>query len=204
MSSDHDPAPPSKPPRSALSVRDMLVALAVLVPVILLLGGLTRACSFSPGGPTVDPSRLPVVDVPAELGPIARTVPFPVRVPDVPEGWRANNVDQDRVGADGDTDARRAVRVGYLTPQGRYLRIVQSDADEAGLLGTETGPEPVPGTGVREVAGLRWVVYAREGAEPIWIAEVPGDAPSRALITGSGSDDDFAALAAALAAGRPA
>ncbi|WP_214406234.1 DUF4245 domain-containing protein [Pseudonocardia lacus] len=204
MSSEHDPAPPSKPPRSALSVRDMLVALAVLVPVILLLGGLTRACSFSPGGPTVDPSRLPVADVAAELGPIARTVPFPIRVPDVPQGWRANSVDQDRVGADGAADARRAVRVGYLTPQGRYLRVVQSDADEAGLLATETGPEPVPGTGVREVAGLRWVVYAREDDEPIWIAEVPGDVPSRALITGSGSEDDFAALATALANGGPA
>jgi len=204
VSSDHDPAPPSKPPRSALTVRDMLVALAVLVPVILLLGGLAGSCSFSPAGPTVDPSRLPVVDVAAELGPISRTVPFAVRVPDVPAGWRANGVDQDRVGPDGAADARRAVRVGYLTPEGRYLRLVQSDADEAGLLGTETGPEPVPGTGVREVAGLRWVVYAREDEEPIWIAEVPGDAPGRALITGSGSEDDFAALATALAAGSPA
>ncbi|MCO1657643.1 DUF4245 domain-containing protein [Pseudonocardia humida] len=204
MSSDQQPGPPSKPPRSALSVRDMLVALAVLVPVILLLGGLTRACSFSPGGPTIDSSRLPVVDVAAELAPIARTVPFPVRVPDVPEGWRSNNVDQDRVGADGATDSRRAVRVGYLTPEGRYLRVVQSDADEAGLLGTETGPEPVPGTGVREIAGLRWVVYARDDEEPIWIAELAGEAPSRALITGSGSDDDFAALATALATGEPA
>jgi hypothetical protein len=48
------------------------------------------------------------------------------------------------------------------------------------------------------------VVYAREDEEPIWIAEVPGDVPGRALITGSGSEDDFAALATALAAGSPA
>jgi len=212
VSSGQEPGPPSKPSRSSLSVRDMLVALAVLVPVILLLGGLTRACSFSPGGPTVDPSRLPVVDVAAELGPIARTVPFPVRVPEVPPGWRSNNVDQDRVGADGAADSRRAVRIGYLTPEGRYLRVVQSDADEAGLLGTETGTQPATGTGVQEVAGLRWVVYARADRpddpaddEPIWIAEVPGatpdEPPTRALITGSGSADDFAALATALASG---
>jgi hypothetical protein len=202
VSSERDPAPPSKPARSALSVRDMLVALAILVPVILLVGGLSRACSFSPGGPTVDSSRLPVVDVAAELGTAARTIPFPVRVPAVPQGWRANGVDQDRVGADGATDARRAIRVGYLTPAGNYLRVVQSDADEAGLLSTETGPVPFAGTGVRDVAGLRWVVYAREDEEPIWIAGLPDPTtPTRALITGSGTEDEFAALAQALASG---
>jgi hypothetical protein len=205
VSNDRDPAPPSKPARSALSVRDMLVALAILVPVILLLGGLTRSCSFSPGGPAVDGSRLPVVDAPAELGTAARTIGFPVRVPAVPQGWRANGVDQDRVGADGAADARRAVRVGYLTPGGNYLRVVQSDADEAGLLATETGPEPFAGAGVRDVAGLRWVVYTRDGEEPIWIADVPDPAtPTRALITGSGSEDEFAALADALATGSRA
>jgi uncharacterized protein DUF4245 len=205
VSSPPDPAPPSKPSRSALTVRDMLVALAVLVPVILLLGGLTRACTFSPGGPTTDSSQGPAVDAPAELSRIARGVPFPVRVPAVPAEWRANSVDQDRVGADPAADpaadARRAVRVGYVTPEGRYVRAVQSDADEAGLLATETGGEPVPGLGVRDAGGLRWVVYGREGEEPIWIAELPGDTPTRALITGSAGEADFTALANALATG---
>jgi hypothetical protein len=143
----------------------------------------------------VDGSRLPVVDAPAELGALARTIPFPLRVPRVPDGWRANNVDQDRVGPDGP----RAVRVGYLTAGANYLRLVQSDADEAALLATETGSEPVPGTGVQEVAGLRWVVYAREGREPVWVAELPGPTPTRALITGSGTEEEFTALATAVA-----
>lgn len=193
------PEPPAKPPRSALTIRDMLVALGVLGVVVLVLAGLTGSCSFSPGRPTVDGSRLPTVDAPAELRQTASFVDFPVLVPSVPPGWRANNVDQDRAGD------RRVVRVGYLTPDGRYLRLAQSDADEATLLATETGPTVVPGTGVREVAGLRWVVYARDGEEPIWIADRAGPTTStRLLITGSGSDDDFLALAGAVAAGTTA
>ena len=194
-----DPEPPIKPARSALSMRDMLVALAILGGIILLLAGITGSCSFSPGRPTVDGSRLPTVDAPARLRETASFVEFPVVVPSVPAGWRANSVDQDRAGE------RRVVRVGYLTTEGRYLRLAQSDADEAALLATETGPTAVPGTGVREVAGLRWVVYGRDGEEPIWIAErADPTTPTRLLITGSGSEDDFLALAGAVAAGTPA
>src|SRR4051812_50198783 len=72
----------------------MVVALAVLAAIILVVAGTTGSCSFSPGGPTVDGSRLPVVDAPAELAAIARTTPFPVRVPAVPAGWRADGGDQ--------------------------------------------------------------------------------------------------------------
>jgi hypothetical protein len=199
VSSEHDPAPPVKPARSALTVRDMLVALAVLAAIILVVAGTAGSCSFSPGGPTVDDSRLPVVDAPAELAAIARTTPFPVRVPAVPAGWRSNSVDQDRVPVpNGPPDAaNRSVRVGYLTPQDRYLRLVQTDAAEDALLATEAGKQPALGSGARDVAGLHWVVYTRAGGEPIWIATVPGDIPTRALITGSGTDDDFAALATA-------
>jgi Protein of unknown function (DUF4245) len=206
VSSDRDPVPPSKPARSALTVRDMAVAIGVLVVIILVLAGTAGSCSFSPGGPTVDDSRLPVVDAPAELAAIARTTPFPVRVPAVPSGWRSNSVDQDRVPAPtGPPDAaNRSVRVGYLTPQDRYLRLVQTDAAEDALLATEAGKQPALGSGAQDIAGLHWVVYTRDAGEPIWIATVPGDTPTRALITGSGSADDFAALANAMATGAPA
>jgi hypothetical protein len=204
--SDREPAPPAKPPRSALTVRDMVVALGILAVIILVIAGTTGSCSFSPGGPTVDDSRLPVVDAPAELAAIARTTPFPVRVPAVPAGWRSNGVDQDRVPVpNGAPDAaNRSVRVGYLTPQDRYLRLVQTDAAEDALLATEAGKQPALGAGAKDVSGLHWVVYTRDGGEPIWIAAVPGATPTRALITGSGTDDDFTALAAALATGTPA
>jgi uncharacterized protein DUF4245 len=198
VSSPSSPGPLVPPPRSSLTVRHMVGAVLAVVAMVLVVGGLTRGCSFSPTGPTVDPAGLPTVDAAAELRLQAPRVPFPLRVPVVPAGWRANAVSQDRV------EGGRAVRVGYLTPEGRYLRVVQSDAREEALLATEAPGSRLSGTeaatpagrGTVDVAGVRWVVYD-EGGEPIRIAEVPtpGTAPVRMLITGSGTDDDFRALA---------
>ncbi len=183
----------------------MLVALGLLAVVVLTFAGLTGSCSFSPGGPTVDASRLPVVDAPAELRRIAPTVPFPVRVPAVPADWRANSVDQDRIPAPGepaDASSNRAVRTGYITAEGRYLRLLQSDAPEPALLAVESGGEPLPGLGAVDVSGVTWVGYGREGEEPVRIAELPGSAPVRVLITGSGTEDEFRVLAGAVATGE--
>src|SRR5918912_2781488 len=132
-SSSGEPGPPAKPPRSALSMRDLLGAIALLVVVVLALGGLTRGCSFAPGGPTTDPSAGPTVDAPAQLRALAGSTPFALRVPAVPADWRANAVGTERVGP----AARLAVRTGYVTPAGRYLRLVQSDAEETELVGAE-------------------------------------------------------------------
>jgi hypothetical protein len=190
--------PLRKPPRSALTVRDMLVAMGILVVVVGLIGGVTRGCSFSPGGPSVDQGALPVVDAPAELRRLAPLVPFALRVPAVPPGWRSNSADQDLV-APADPALGRAVRVGYLTPQGRYLRLLQSDATEEALLASETGGAPVPAGGTTDVGGLRFVVYGGPDDEPIWIGELDG---VRVLITGSGGEPDFQALAGAVVGGE--
>ena len=192
-----DPGPPSKPPRSALTARDMIGALVVLALVVLVVGGLSRSCTFAPAGPTVDSSRLPVIDPRAELTRIAPGASFPVRVPAVPADWRANSVDQAPV-----PDGGRAVRTGYLTPDGRYIRLQQSDATEEALLRAEVGAGAVAAQGVVEVDGVRWVAYTGSRGEPIWISEVAGTAPVRMLITGSAGDAEFRTLAAAASAGE--
>lgn len=190
--------PPRRPSRSALTVRDMLVAMGLLVVVVGLVGGLSRGCSFSPAGPTVDQGAFPVVDAPAELRRLAPLVPFPLRVPAVPPEWRSNSADQDLV-APADPSLGRSVRVGYLTPEGRYLRLLQSNGTEEALLAAETGGAPVPARGATEVAGLPFVVYGGEDEEPIWIGELDG---VRVLLTGSGGEADFRALAGAVVAGE--
>ncbi len=190
--------PPRKPARSALTVRDMLVALGVLVVLVGLVGGVSRGCSFSPAGPTVDSAALPVVDAPAELRRLATFVPFPLRIPAVPAGWRSNSAEQDLV--DPTDPARgRAVRVGYLTPEGRYLRLLQSDGTEEALLAAEVGAAAVAAQGTVDVAGLQFVVYRTEPDEPIWIGELDG---VRVLITGSAGAPDYQALAGALVGGE--
>lgn len=179
-------------------MRDVVAALGVLLAVVLVVGGLTRSCAFAPAGPTVDPSRLPTVDAPAELRRLAPDLPFPVRVPAVPPEWRANAVDRVSL-----PDGARAVRAGYLTPAGRYVRLVQSDASEEALLIAEAGTAPAVGRGVVEAGGQRWVAYTGPGerAEPIWVTEVAGATPVRMLVTGSGDEAELRALATAATSG---
>ncbi|MEJ3653743.1 DUF4245 domain-containing protein [Actinomycetes bacterium KLBMP 9759] len=196
--SSPEPAPPSKPSRSAMSVRDMLVAIGVLVLIVGALAGVARACTFSPAGPTIDSSRLPVVDTPAELRRLAPVVGFPLRVPALPAGWRANSSGLDRVEGGG-----KVVRVGFLTPDGRYLRLMQADSTEEALLAVETGPDAVPGQGVVDVGGQQWVRYGTRSEEPIWITEVAADGrPIRMLITGSGNEAEYRELATAAVSGE--
>jgi hypothetical protein len=173
----------------------MVGAVAVLVVIVLVFAGVTRSCSFAPVGPSVDPAAGPTVDAPAQLRLLARTTPFPLRVPALPPDWRANSAGTEQVGAAGG----RAVRVGYLAPGGRFLRLVQSDADEVALLATEAQGTPVA-SGPIVVSGTTWVTYADDdNREPIRVATLDG---VRLLITGSGSDDDFRTLAAAATAGE--
>lgn len=172
----------------------MVGAVAVLLTVVLLFAGMTRSCSFAPGGPSVDPAAGPSVDAPAQLRVLAGAMPFPLRVPAPPAGWRATAVDTARVGENG----ARAVRVGYLTPAGHYLRLVQSDADEPALLATEAPSTPAA-AGPIVVTGTTWMSYTDDRREPVRIAALDG---VRLLITGSGTDDEFRALAAAATGGE--
>ena len=164
----------------------------VLVVIVLLLAGVSRACAFSPTGPSVDPAAVPSVDAPAELRTAAKAVDFPIRVPAVPTGWRANSASR------GIVEGAGVVRVGWLTPAGHYLRLAQSPAEEGALVAAETGGAP-NGRGTADVGGLRWVVYQGGNGEPASVADLGG---VRQLITGSGSDEEFRALAGATAAGQ--
>lgn len=190
-----DPPPPAKPSRGSLTVRDMLAALGVLVVIVLVVGGLSRGFGFAPTGPTVDPAGVPVVDAPAELRGPAASVPFPLRVPATPPGWRSNSVAREPVTG---TD-RRSVRVGYLTGSSRYLQLVQSDAVEDALLAAQAGTRTLVAQGTQDVAGRRWVVYGARPGEPVWIADL---GPVRLVISGSGTDDEYRALAGAAQAGE--
>ncbi|GAA1842183.1 DUF4245 domain-containing protein [Pseudonocardia ailaonensis] len=189
-----DPAPPPpRPNRLAFRARDMIGAMVVLLLIVAVAGGM-KSCSFSPGGPSVDVSSAPTVDAPARLAEFAQASRFPLRVPAVPEGWKSNSTDRGPVAGGG-----TAVRVGYLTPQGRYLRLVQSDATEENVVATENGGQ-LAGTGVIAAAGLQWVTYQAPGGEPFRVTTSPEG--QRWLITGSGSDADFTALAQATVNGR--
>ena len=85
-----------------------------------------------------------------------------------------------------------------MTPAGRYLRVVQSDAGEAELVAEEAKGPPVA-SGAVEVAGTSWVTYGDGTREAIRVAQVDG---VRLLITGSGDDAEFRTLASGTVGGE--
>jgi hypothetical protein len=193
-----EPGPaPEPPPRRGLAgktTRDMVLSLLVLFAVVGVVTAVTRGCSFSPGGPTIDPNAVPTVDQAAELRSAARRVDFPIRNPTAPAGWRANSaqVVTTRGGAPD-------VQVGWLTAGGRYLRLAQSSAAvpdlvaSEGSLAKDVSLDPQGGT--LEAAGVTWTGYPGQNGERSWVADLSG---VRVLITGSGTADEARALATAV------
>jgi hypothetical protein len=191
---------PTKPSgRAGHGLRDMVLSLAVLLVVIGSILGITRSCSFSPGGPSVDQGAQPTVDAPAELRSAATRVEFPVREITLPQGWRANAATVSPVGT-GST-ATVAVRVGLVTSEGHYLRLSQSNAPTSILLVSEPGLDtdiPPSETGTQKAAGLAWTVYPGRPGEQTWVAKQKDVV---FVISGSGTADEKRTIAATAASG---
>ena len=180
-------------------MRDMLMSMVVLAVGVLLLAGITKGCSFSPGGPSTDTSSLPTVDVTAELQAAAGQVKFPLREPRLPSGWRPNSDAVDNVGPNA-TD--KAARIGWLTPADHFLQVSQSDDSALDLVRTAAGitdNSPVQPTGTQTVNGTKWTVYPGIRSESSWVADLGAE---RLFITGNGTTNEFHTLAAATLAGR--
>ncbi|MFZ2174581.1 MAG: DUF4245 domain-containing protein [Rhodococcus sp. (in: high G+C Gram-positive bacteria)] len=176
----------SDKPRILHNNRDMVWSLIPLVLFCVLIAGIASQCTFSPGGPTTGP--IPSFDVDSALKYDAKDLPFPVRQPEVPEGWTPNSGSRSIVSGDEGGDSST---VGFITEAGRYVQLTQSDAAETALVPFVAGA-PRSATGTEDVAGRTWIVYGGEGVEPIWISDF-GDV--RVLITGSASPEAFTRLA---------
>lgn len=190
-----EPVEPARP-RSVLGSgpRDLLISMAILLPIIGLVALIGRGCSFSPGGPTVDPNAVQAIDPKPALVGAAPHLGFPVRLPSVPPGWRSTAVDLGSA-----PGQQPAARVSWITAGGRYLKLVQSRADEGALVMAEGRGSPT-GAGPVTVGGAQWVVYSDANNEQTWARRVDG---VEWLITGDGQRDEFIALATSVAAARP-
>lgn len=182
----------------------MFWSLAPLVVGCILLAGLVGMCSFQLGGTKRGP--IPSYDAAQALRADAKTLGFPIRLPQLPGGWTPNSggrggIENGR--ADPATGQRRNAAtsiVGFISPTGRYLSLTQSNADEDKLVGS-IHPSMYP-TGTVDVGGTRWVVYEgsdENGAvEPVWTTRLTGPGGATQLaITGAGSIDQFRTLASA-------
>lgn len=179
----------------------MFWSLAPLVAACIVLAGILGMCSFASEG-TGQPT-VPDYDAPAALQADADALRIPVRVPALPEGWRSNSgsragIEAGRTDPSGQPARAVSSTVGYLTPTGMYLALIQSNANEEKLVGSiDTAVVP---TGTQEVDGVRWVVYeGGEGAEPVWTTRLNGPTgPAQIAISGAGGTDEYRTLAAAV------
>src|SRR6202165_1235721 len=86
------PAPRPAKPRLLQDGRDMFWSIAPLVLACIVLAGMLGMCSFQPAGP--GKGQIPTFDAAAALRADAATLGFPVRLPQLPEGWHANSGDR--------------------------------------------------------------------------------------------------------------
>jgi hypothetical protein len=172
----------------------MLISLLVLLGIVGAVLGVTRACSFSPGGPTVDPNSAPTVDAGAELRAAARALDFDLREPTLPAGWRANSSGTGPVGSG--AGASVSVRIGLLTPAGTFLQVSQSGAAAADLVAADTGEAGAAG-GTTSAGGAEWTTYPGRRGEVAWVTSLGG---TTTLLTGTAGELEFAQLAAAMVA----
>ena len=186
----------------------MFWSLMPLVLACILLAGLVGMCSFQPASSNM--GAIPPYNASVALRADARTLGFPIRLPNLPAGWRPNSggrggIDAGRPDPSDPAKGRRlhavTSTVGYISPTGMYLSLTQSNADEDKLVGS-IHRSAVP-TGAVDVAGIKWVVYRGSGdrgadAEPTWATRLAGPTGAATLaITGAGSTEEFHTLASA-------
>ncbi len=173
----------------------MAISMGLIAVVALLLYGMYGGVSFSPGQAIDGPA--PTADVTGGLTRAAPLVGFPVVIPaGLPAGWNPNSFSfVDKSAAS--TTAPAVVRAGWLTTEGRFISLAQSDGAVADLLDSELGAVAPP-NGTTMAGGVEWTTTTGRRQEAAWVRTV-GDVTF--LITGSASPDDFQTLAAAAATG---
>ncbi len=162
--------------------------MGLLAVVALVVVGVYGLVSFSPGGPTE--GAAPTADVAGGFERAAPLVGFEVVYPAaVPESWQPNSFSFTDPATT--TDLPSAVRGGWLTPEGRFITLIESDGETIDVLRAELG-DAAPSSGTQDVDGTSWTVTTGRRSEAAWFR---ADGGVTFLITGSASAEDFATLA---------
>lgn len=138
----------------------------------------------------------PAVDY-QEIGAAAQgSVDETLAVPDLPEGWSANRAELVSSPADGVT----RWEVGFLTPEGDYIGLVQGVDANASWLSDQV--RSARSESVERFGGLSWDVYDRRDVDDpgnVEYALVTEVGASTIVLGGTASDEEFAVLSTAVA-----
>lgn len=167
------------------------MAINVAVIVLLMVGvvGFTGMCSFDPGRPENGPVQ--EVDGATFMGMEARAVDFPVRFPQMPDGWVNNSARRTTIGE------TPAPVVGWVTPEEGYVQLTQTDADvETAVQRVDSSPRTESGTQLIDATrGIEATVYTSDEADirDLWAVDL-GDV--RLLVKGEAGEEEFRELLA--------
>lgn len=202
-SADSDaPAPPVSGGRAARlgwGVKEMSIAVGVLVVAILGLGVITHSFTFNPGGPSTNVAAGgPSIDENQQFQIAVAQLHFPLREPKLPVGWHPNSANLDQVGDNATGGQPNDLRIGFITPAGRYVAIAESSAAAPDLARQQAG---LPGDtqmaakGTVDVEGKTWTIYQGTRSEVSWALDL---GTVRILITGNGDQAEFTTMATAV------
>lgn len=169
------------------------MAMGILVVVVLAFVWLYSGFTVSPGRADTSQAVAPTADVTGNFDKVDRTLDFTAVVPvGVPADWDASSWSTTRPGnAEGKPATARG---GWLTPDGRFITLIQSSGTTPALLSSEFGHSAVSADTV-QAGGASWQVATGVRNEVAWVRELDG---VTLLITGTAPEADFQALAATL------
>ncbi|CCH16053.1 DUF4245 domain-containing protein [Micromonospora lupini] len=179
------PAPPPRVAAAATkaerSPKDMAISLLVLLIPIALLLAFYRGFLGGDQATTVDPA--PAI----EQARSANT--FPVSEPQgLASGWRTVSARYQTV------EGGANLRIGYLTPEGRGVQLLQSNVPVEQLLPAELTDQSQP-QGPTELAGRTWQRYTARGNQQALVLLEP---TRTVLVVGDARDNELRDLAGAL------
>ncbi|MEV4820324.1 DUF4245 domain-containing protein [Micromonospora sp. NPDC049274] len=179
------PAPPPRvaaaAPKAERSPKDMAISLLVLLIPIALLLAFYRGFLGGDQATTVDAA--PAI----EQARSANT--FPVSEPQgLGSGWRTVSARYQTV------DGGANLRIGYLTPEGRGVQLLQSNVPAERLLPAELTDQSQP-QGPTELGGRTWQRYTARGNQQALVLLEP---TRTVLVVGDARDNELRDLAGAL------
>jgi len=187
--------------RRQKTLRDMALSLGLVAVVALILVGMYGGISFSPGQAT--DGQTPTADVTGGFQRAEPLVGFTVVIPPgLPADWHPNSFSfTDPATGEGPgatTGGPPAVRGGWLTPDGRYITLVESSGPVPKVLDAELGGEGTrTASGTEQVGDAEWTVTTGRRGEAAWFRTDGTDGGVTFLITGTATPDDFRTLAQA-------
>lgn len=180
-------------PRIFQDGRDMAINVVLIVVLMLVAVGATGLCSFNPGAPEQGPVQ--EVDAKTFLELESRAVDFPVRYPEMPDGWTTNSARRSMIGG------QPAPVVGWVTPNTGYIQLTQT-GEAADTARAEVDDKVRTLARTVPVDGTEAQVYSSDDKDvrDLWVVDASDE---RLLLTGAGDDSEFEELIAAALAATP-